>query len=209
MSKMHAEGVTLIELMVAVLVLGAVMAVGVPAFSDIIANNRMNAAVNDVVSSLHLARSEAVKRRSHVTLCPAASSTTCTPGGGLQNGWLVFADPDASGILDGGENEVIQYHPSLNASIGDFSTWGDENGAATGHFFITYQPTGYLLATIDDKLPITNLQFCDKRGNREAFGGTASGRWVQISATGRPRILSDSDQINSTANPLNGCPEPG
>ena len=43
---------TLIELLVTITVLGILLGVGVPALSDLVANNRMISATNDLVASL-------------------------------------------------------------------------------------------------------------------------------------------------------------
>ena len=62
MGKMHAEGVTLVELLVTLAVVATVLTLGIPTFTAFLQNNRMSAAANDVLSSMHLARSEALKR---------------------------------------------------------------------------------------------------------------------------------------------------
>ena len=206
MGKMHAEGVTLIELMVTVMVLAVVLAAGIPTFADFLRNNRMSAAVNDVVTSLHLARSEAVKRRTPVTICPAASATECDAGSGIESGWLVFVDTNGNGIPEGPGDSIIQIRPSLPTEIADYSRWGDENGDATGRFLISFDPSGYLLADIDGTTPVANLQFCDKRGDQKTIGGSAAGRWVEITRTGRPRVFASREQVQASANPLGGCP---
>ena len=49
-----AKGLTLIELMTTVLVAALVLGIGVPAFTDFIASNRMATAVNDITSTIHM-----------------------------------------------------------------------------------------------------------------------------------------------------------
>ena len=97
MGKMHAEGVTLIELMVAVAVIAMVFAVGVPAFSEFISNNRMTSATNDLVSALHLARIEAIRRDGAVEVCAVddwqSLDPDCDNSGELRDGWMVVHRP--------------------------------------------------------------------------------------------------------------------
>ena len=57
------KGFTLIELLVAIFVLSIVLTMGVPAFTQFVQNNRMVSGVNDLISTLHAARVEAVKRK--------------------------------------------------------------------------------------------------------------------------------------------------
>ncbi len=61
------SGFTLLELMVVVVIAGILLAIGVPAMGNFIRNSRMTAAANDLMGTLHYARSEAIKRRAPVT----------------------------------------------------------------------------------------------------------------------------------------------
>ncbi|MGH8608493.1 MAG: GspH/FimT family pseudopilin [Gammaproteobacteria bacterium] len=93
MNKLNASGFTLIELMVAVAVLAIALGAGVPSMSEFIQNSRLAAHTNDLLASLHLARTEAIKRNARVTLCPSTNAATCAaPGTGWGMGWMVFAD---------------------------------------------------------------------------------------------------------------------
>ncbi len=83
-------GFTLIELMVTVAVLAILMAVATPSFTDILVSMRMRAAAYDLVGDLVLARSEALKRGTNVTITPAATGWT---GGWTVTSAVVGADP--------------------------------------------------------------------------------------------------------------------
>lgn len=78
-----ARGFTLIELMAAVAVLAIIMGLAAPAFRSLLEAQRMRAAAFDMMADLVLARSEALKRGTTVTLAPAAS--------GWSSGWSVTA----------------------------------------------------------------------------------------------------------------------
>lgn len=75
------RGLTLIELMVTLAVAIALMAVGIPMYSGVVANNRVVTQTNQLVSALNLARSEAVKQGATVSVAPAV--------GGWNKGWKV------------------------------------------------------------------------------------------------------------------------
>ncbi len=71
----HAQrGFTLIELVITLLVLGVLLAVAIPSFRQTIVDNRVTANANTLVSSLNIARSEAINRALSVTV--AANSGT-------------------------------------------------------------------------------------------------------------------------------------
>ena len=67
MTARPQSGITLIEMMVGLAVLALVLAIGVPSFSQMVANLRVRATSSSVLSGLQLARSEALKLNTNVT----------------------------------------------------------------------------------------------------------------------------------------------
>jgi prepilin-type N-terminal cleavage/methylation domain-containing protein len=185
MGKMHAEGVTLIELMVTLAVISILLAVGIPAIGNLIATNRMSAAVNDLVSTLHLARSEALKNAESVSVCAStnwASDAPSCDGTDLAAGWIVFVDNVIdNNDVDAGETVVLK-HAQLHDGI-------QLTAPPTVSFSASGSLENPLLGDVD-------FLFCDKRGNLDTGGGVAAGRWVQISQMGRPRVFSNVDQVD-------------
>lgn len=89
------RGLTLVELMVTLAVAIILVASGMPLFTGVSANNRAATQANSLLSAIRLARSEAVKRATDVTICPVsdpqAASPTCTgTDDGWNQGWSVF-----------------------------------------------------------------------------------------------------------------------
>lgn len=89
MTKRAARGFTLIELMVTVSVAAVLLAVAAPSFNSVVINNRLSGYANSWVASAQLARSEAIKRNSPVTLCRSANGSTCAASGTWDQGWVV------------------------------------------------------------------------------------------------------------------------
>jgi len=77
------RGFTLVELIMALAIVAIVLSLGVPSFNELVRNNRLTAQVNQVVSALALARSEAIKRAALVDV------TTVSGGANWKNGWTV------------------------------------------------------------------------------------------------------------------------
>jgi type IV fimbrial biogenesis protein FimT len=75
------RGFTLIELMVVLVIAGIMLGIGVPSMRDFVASQRVKNTAFDFAAALLLARSEAVKRNTSVTLGQN--------GGGWQSGWSV------------------------------------------------------------------------------------------------------------------------
>ena len=96
MDTRSQQGFNLLELMTAVAVLGILLGLGVPSFTQMIRNNRVVANTNELVVALSAARSEAVKRGLPTSVCArnAATSDVCRTGtaNNWSSGWLVFVD---------------------------------------------------------------------------------------------------------------------
>jgi type IV fimbrial biogenesis protein FimT len=104
-------GFTLVELMVTVAIAAIVLTLGVPAFQETINSSRLTSTANEFVTALNLARSEAVKRSVRVTVCKSADGATCAAGGGYEQGWIVFVDPNNNATVDAGEQVIRAYGP--------------------------------------------------------------------------------------------------
>lgn len=70
-------GFTLIELVVTLVVAAVIVAWGLPSFKNLIISNRLVSQTNDLIGSLNLARSEAIKRGSTVSVCKSKNGTQC------------------------------------------------------------------------------------------------------------------------------------
>jgi type IV fimbrial biogenesis protein FimT len=88
--KSKPAGFTLIELMVALTIVGILTSIAVPAFARLMAANRLTTQATDLVSAMNLARSEALRRAQPVTLRAENSDNYAV-------GWKIFPDLDANG----------------------------------------------------------------------------------------------------------------
>lgn len=141
------SGFTLIELVVALAILGILVAIGLPSFSSAIANSRISTQYNDTVGALFIARSEAVKSSGRITVCarPVSQAQACKQAGGnWSHGIVVFQDnvpvaaPDD--VTIGTEDRVLYLEPALS---GD-NTLSFEGSLTdpTSYSFFTYHPNG-------------------------------------------------------------------
>ncbi|TVQ74654.1 MAG: prepilin-type N-terminal cleavage/methylation domain-containing protein [Oceanospirillales bacterium] len=88
--KYYSTGVTLIELMVAIAVMSILLTIGVPSFNNFVQNSRSTALANELVTTLNLARSEAVRRALDIRICASSNQTSCSGIWDGSNGWLVI-----------------------------------------------------------------------------------------------------------------------
>lgn len=84
------SGFTLTELMIVLAIMGIIGSMAVPSFSRSIKENRNEASSNALLTSLSLARTEAIRRAGTVTACPSADGGTCSTD--WATGWIVFVD---------------------------------------------------------------------------------------------------------------------
>lgn len=133
------RGFSLLELVVTVAVVTIVLTVGVPAFREMMQENRLRAYVNEFLAALNLARSEAIKRGVRVSLCKSADGANCTTAHGYEQGWIVFVDPGnppgaTTPTVDPGE-AVIQVYAAL---AGDVRLTGNTPVRS----YVSYTPEG-------------------------------------------------------------------
>lgn len=171
---MKQSGATLLELMVVLAVSAILLGIGIPSFSALTSSSRLASATNELVSSLHLARSEAIKRNSRTVMCTSATGTACADSGGWHQGWLVFHDANNSSVLDAGE-AVILTRQALPAG---FSLTGNEHISK----YISYTPGG-ATKLISGAFQAGTLTLCNESG------ASGAARQVIISSTGRPRTV--------------------
>lgn len=104
--RYRARGFTLIELMVTLAVTAIVLSIAIPSFQSQLLNNRSIALGEDFATAINLARSEAVKRSTRVSICASKFGTACD--GEWVDGFIIFvdlaardadSDPDVGAIL--------------------------------------------------------------------------------------------------------------
>ncbi len=98
--KKHS-GFTLVELMITMAIVGILLTVGVPSLKTFMQSNQLIAASNELVSALHVARSEAIKLNSRVSICDSSDGITCGLTGDWSNGWIVFVDANGDLVNTG------------------------------------------------------------------------------------------------------------
>jgi len=104
---------TIIELMIAITVLGILLALAAPNMRDFILRNRLTAQTNDMVTALQFARSEAIKRGVPVGVCArGVDDETCDATADWRDGWIVWVDDDVDNLPDGLPN-VLKVQTAL------------------------------------------------------------------------------------------------
>lgn len=80
----RVKGFTLIELMIAIAILGVIAGLAAPAMSDFAVRQRVSGQASELMLALAFARSEAVKQNREIVLLPATNTLS-----GWSSGWCV------------------------------------------------------------------------------------------------------------------------
>lgn len=83
LSAIRQRGFTLIEVLVIIIILGILATAAFPSFRTLLQSQRIRSASFDIMATLTLARSEAIKRNAQVVIVPAGNDWT--------QGWSVVA----------------------------------------------------------------------------------------------------------------------
>lgn len=172
-----AVGTTLVELLAALAVLTVLATLAAPTFRTVQLNSRRAAAVNGLLHTLFLARSEAIKRGEVVSVCHSSDGQRCDPGLIWSSGWIAFANRDRD------DPPVRDPEEALIASS---SGWPG--------LTITSNRPAYSFRPMAQAVVNGTILFCDARGGAQA-------RAIIISHTGRPRVA----QLDAEGKPLR-CP---
>jgi type IV fimbrial biogenesis protein FimT len=130
-------GFTIIELMVTVTLASILLAIAVPSFRGMMANNRVVTQSNDFVGALNFARSEAITRNTNVTLCRVATAAATACAGSLSPwaNWIICnATCTAAGqVIRRGAVTTYGGTLSVNSNLtADSVTFSSDGLARTG-----------------------------------------------------------------------------
>jgi len=167
-------GFTLIEIMVTLVMVAIIIAVGVPGLGSLMANNQATAHSNNLITALSFARSEAIKRGVHVSICAknAAEEENHTCGGEdnkWSNGWFVFINPNG--------NAATGYTPPAGNQLRSWSA-PTGNSTMTGPVSVSFNNAGSIQANKDKTFTI---KYSHCTGNQN--------RTIIIKTTGRASTL--------------------
>lgn len=201
MKKTTQAGFTLYELLITVVIVGVVLSLGIPNLSGYTKNSRMTSTANDLHAAFYLARSEAARGKTNVTICASANSMDAAAncGGTWDQGYIVFVDADGDLNRAGATETVLRAHAPIATGV----TLSIANDAT----FFSFASTGLGRGNIGANISMTQVVMCDERGNITAAGGDSAARLFVTTPLGRATILRNEGLI---ANALTGmgksCP---
>ena len=201
MKKRHQNGFTLYELLITMLIVGVVLSLGVPNLAEFTANSRLSSTANDLHASFQLARSEAARSKTNITICASANALTAAAncGGTWDQGYIVFVDEDGDLNRAGATETVLRAHGEIATNV--------ILAVANDATYFSYASTGLGRGDVGGNPAMTQVVMCDDRGNIVGAGGNSAARLFVATPLGRATILRDIGLIgNALTNMGKGCP---
>ncbi|RJG00079.1 pilus assembly protein FimT [Noviherbaspirillum saxi] len=158
----------MVELLTVLAVMAILLGIAAPSFGELIQSQKASSTVNDFLSSIQLARSEAIRRGVRVDLVPSGENWSA--------GWTVFVDEDNDQKPGPGE-QVIFTHPSAPPDMVITSVLTDQSP-----LYLAYAATG-------------RTRTNHAGGQQPQFGSFTfelgkQKRKIVLNALGRPRVCT-------------------
>lgn len=172
MRRPKARGVTLIELMIAIVVMAISLALATPSFVRMIADHRVASSTNSLINAFRYARNSALRSGQPVTVCPVASAGGTTCSSAWSGDWSVIATAATAGPVLLASNKVGANEITVQ----------DGNATSTP---LVFTPRGLV-----GGLPSTGTELftvCDSRGASHA-GSVIVNRVGYIQSSSTPGI---------------------
>ena len=159
-------GVTLMECLVALAIMGILSVLAVPSFRDLLVRRTVLVTAEALVDDLRFARTEALKRGGQVSVCSSANGLACSQSAVWVEGWIVFVDGGNTAVVDGRDEILrVQTRQSGMASI------------ASDKSSFSFRPLG-MASPATQSFKFTPVAPVPANGER----------WVCMSSQGRPRL---------------------
>ncbi len=124
----------------------------VPTMKNLVANGQRAAGTNELISTMHAARSIAITRNAQVTICPSSSAMQCddTP---WHEGWIFFVDENQDRQVDAND-EIL----GTVGSIPDITIQSQ-----VFNQFLAFRPNGHIMVHTRAENS-GEILLCDARG---------------------------------------------
>jgi type IV fimbrial biogenesis protein FimT len=141
------KGLTLIELLVSITLSTILISTGVPSLKYLISRHEAQVAVSSLKKVLVLGRFNAIKKQSHITICPIKQNQCI-------NDWsrpiVTFTDRNSNLKVD--TNETLHYTTQVDSS------WGNWQKKRMNKPFVRFNPLGHAFSSA------TTFLYCPKSG---------------------------------------------
>lgn len=181
--RQKVSGFTLLELMVTIIILAIVVSFAVPSFRQTVLESRIGSQINEFSGVIALARSEATKLQGGVvSVCSSTDGAACNGGASWDQGWILFRDVDADGVIDNGVDQLIK----VGSVLGGGNTARVSGLSSNDGTLIQFSSRGFPLPATVGSSAAGTLSVCDSRGAGDA-------RAIVVGVSGQVRLARDEN----------------
>ena len=159
---MYEQGMTMVELMITLGVLAILLSLAAPAFMTFINTNRVTGATNDLIASLNLARTEAIKRNGAVLVRSKNDSDNWA--GGHRVGVDLNGDGDVVDTVSG----VAELLRDIDGPPDTVTMKSTSSALST----LSYNANGEVATATVFTIDSTKSGVCDRKVNLSVAGST-------------------------------------
>ena len=162
-NPMYEQGMTMVELIITLAVLAILVALAAPSFTRFVNSNRVTTATNDLIASLNLARTEAIKRNGAVLM--RSKNGSANWAGGHRIGVDLNGDGD---VLDtvSGQDELLRDIGGPHATVTITS-------ASSALSQVSFNANGEVTTATTFTVDSTQAGVCDRKVKLSVAGSTA------------------------------------
>ena len=111
---MQSSGFSLIELLLALLLVATIVVFGIPTLYGFVESTRVRTQTREFATSVSLARSLAITTATPVIICASRDGTECNSKS-WSDGWLIYADTDKN--EQPSKQELVNFHQALPSPL--------------------------------------------------------------------------------------------
>ena len=177
--RSSSRGFTIPEVIITLGITAIVLSTAVPSLSSMIKDNRLVNQTNSIVTHIHVARAEALKRSTRVIMCrtnlPNAITPSCNGSEKVwTQGYIVFADDGnySNNWYDNGTDTLLVRGQPATSGI-------TRRTSSSWNMNLEFNPDG----TTNESGAVAIMSLCDNRGSD-------NGRQIQVAPNGIPKLFT-------------------
>ena len=173
------------------LIVGVVLTLGIPNMVNLTRNSRITTTSNDLHAAFQLARSEAARAKTNITICASANSMDVAAdcGGTWDQGFIVFIDTNGDLLRNAVGETVLRTHPQAQEGV--------SLSIANDATYFSYGASGLGRGNVGGNPALSQVIICDERGTAETSQDFSAARLFVATPLGRATVVRDLTMVDN------------